>query len=384
MADVLQHGHVHELIEHRDGASVSIYLPTHRTAPDSDRDPIRLKNLLGQAGHQLVAAGMRAPEAKLLLEPGRRLLDLGGFWSHQSDGLALFLAPGWSRSYRLPLHLPELVVVADRFHVKPLLGLLAADGRFYVLTLSQNQVRLLEGSRQRVAQVDLHGAPHNLRDALRYDDLEKQRQLHVASRGGRGGPAIVHGHGIGGEVDKVLLERYLREVDKGLRATLHGDRAPLVLAGVGYERAMFRQLTRYAHVLQDGIEGNPDRLDPLELHRRAWAIVEPVFTGVREQAAERYRQAAARDHGAAFDVADVVRAALQGRVDTLFVPVGEHRWGTVDPRTLRVIVHPSFQPGDEDLLDRAAVQTLLAAGTVIAVPPGQVPAPGPTAAVLRY
>jgi hypothetical protein len=157
-----------------------------------------------------------------------------------------------------------------------------------------------------------------------------------------------------------------------------------VLAGVGYERAMFRQLTRYPHVLEEGIEGNPEELRPPELHQRAWTILEPVFTRAREESAERYRQAAAREQGAVCSVEDVVRAALQGRVDTLFVPVGEQRWGTVDPRTLQAVLHPAPLPDDEDLLDRAAVQTLLTSGTVFAVPPEQVPGPGPAAALLRY
>ena len=47
-------------------------------------------------------------------------------------------------------------------------------------------------------------------------------------------------------------------------------------------------------------------------------------------------------------------------------------------------MHDQRQPGDEDLLDRAAVHTLLTAGTIFAVPPQQVPGPGPAAALLRY
>jgi len=42
------------------------------------------------------------------------------------------------------------VVVSDRFHLKPLLPLLTGDGRFYILALSQNQVRLLQGTRYSV------------------------------------------------------------------------------------------------------------------------------------------------------------------------------------------------------------------------------------------
>ena len=38
----------------------------------------------------------------------------------------------------------ELVVVSDNFHVKPLMPLLTGDNLFYVLALSQKEVRLIE------------------------------------------------------------------------------------------------------------------------------------------------------------------------------------------------------------------------------------------------
>jgi hypothetical protein len=41
-----------------------------------------------------------------------------------------------------------VVVVSDRFHLKPLLPLLTGDGKFYLLTLSQeDEVKFFEGSR---------------------------------------------------------------------------------------------------------------------------------------------------------------------------------------------------------------------------------------------
>jgi hypothetical protein len=150
MGDLLARADVLELIEHHDDLLVSAFLPTHRTAPESEQDPIRLRNLLDQAHEQASAAGVREPQVRELLEPAHGLLAApeSGFWSYQSDGLALFLAPGFIRMFRLPVELPELVVAGTRFHVKPRLGPLSADQRFYVLALSQNEVRLLQGTRQ--------------------------------------------------------------------------------------------------------------------------------------------------------------------------------------------------------------------------------------------
>lgn len=381
MADLVLGRDVHELMEHRGGHHVSIFCPTHRAAPDRDQDPIRMKNLLSRAHELLVAGGAAEREVEAILEPGRRLLELDRFWHYQSDGLVLFMAPEWSRFYRLAVEIPELVISAGRFHVKPFLSLLASDRRFYVLAVSQNEVRLLEGTRQRIEEVELAEVPHSLREALRYDDLEQRRLFHVAGRA-PSGPVVFHGHGIGGEVDKVLVERYLRKVDEGLAEVLHGEHAPLVLAGVGYERAIFRSVTRYPHVLAMGIEGNPDELRPEELHGPALELVEPLFDEAGAQAAERFEELLGRGERSAFELATVVAAALEGRVELVFVPEQAERWGVVSGE--EVTVHGSQEAGDEDLLDRAAVETSRHSGQVFVVSEEAVPGPGPVAAVLRY
>jgi hypothetical protein len=149
------------------GPCVSVFLPTHRAGREVEQAPIRLKNLLRQATDVLKSDSVRAPEIDRLLAPLRRLLDNRLFWQYQSDGLALFSRPGWWRSFRVPLDLPELAVMGDdRFHVSPLLPLLAGDGHFFVLALSQNQIRLLEGTRDRVEEVDVFRYPAQADEAI--------------------------------------------------------------------------------------------------------------------------------------------------------------------------------------------------------------------------
>ena len=89
-----------ELMETRLNPSVSIFLPTHRAGKEIQQDPIRLKNLLTEAEKRLITGGMRTPDARDFLAPASSLLNDGWFWRHQSDGLAIFLNQGLSRSYR--------------------------------------------------------------------------------------------------------------------------------------------------------------------------------------------------------------------------------------------------------------------------------------------
>lgn len=371
--------------KHR-GLCVSIFMPTHRAGPEIQQDPIRLKNLLGEAEERLIASGLRAPEARDLLEPAERLLWDGLFWRHQSDGLAVFLSSEVFRYYRSPFDFEELLVVTDRFHIKPLLPLFSGDGRFYVLALSQNEVRLFQGTRYSVDEVDLEGVPESLAEALRWDDPEKQLQFHTGTRtpGGEGGrPAIFHGHGVGINDAKANILRYFHRVDKGLHQLFRDEHAPLVLAGVDYLLPIYREANTYPHLVNDGIEGNPEEMSAEELHKQARAIMRPLFLTAQREAARQYRVFAATER-ASNDVREIVPAAYHGRVETLFAAVGLQQWGAFDPDTNVVQLCEELGPGGEDLLDFAAVHTLLNGGTVHALEPQKVPDEAPLAAVFRY
>jgi len=384
---VLSKSEIEQLATKREQWCVSIFMPTRRAGAEIQQNPIRLKNLLGQAEERLVTLGLRQPEAEALLEPARDLIPRQDFWRHQSDGLALFLSPKSFWLYRLPFDFAELMVAADRFHIKPLLPLLSGDGRFYVLALSQNEIRLLQGARYSVGQVDLTDVPESLAEVLKWDDPEKRLQWH--SRTGNqsnGRAAIFHGHGVASADDpKDYIRRYFHRIDEGLSNVLAGEAAPLVLAGVEYLLPIYEQVNSYPHLMEEGIKGNPEKQSMKELHQRAWKIVAPVFQQERQQAAEQYqRLAGAGSELASNELKTVVPAAHDGRVAVLFVGTGLQRWGGFDPQTRTVHVHEIEKLGDVDLLDYASVQTLLNGGTVYAVEPDKLPDVAPLAAVFRY
>jgi hypothetical protein len=363
-------------------------MPTHRAGREIQQDPLRLKNLLSGAEKHLLASGLCTPDAKELLEPAQRFLQNSHFWQHQSDGLAIFLSREMFCYYRLPLDFDVLVVVTNRFHIKPLFPLLSGDGRFYILALSQNDVRLFQGTRYSVSAIDLEGVPTSLAEALRYDDPEKRLQFHTSTRmpGGKGKrPAIFHGHGVGSNDAEANILRYFHQVDEGLHDLLKDEQAPLVLAGVGYLLPVYKEANTYPHLVDQGIEGNPERLSAEELHKYAWAIVHPHFFVAQEEAATRYRQlVGAGSEQASNDLKDIIPAAHQGRVETLFVAVGIQRWGSFSLDTNLVRLHEESEHGSEDLLDFAAVHTLLNGGTVYSVEPEKMPHKASLAAVFRY
>ena len=375
--DIFERPDLENLLRTQAQTCVSIFLPTTRAGRELQQNPIRLKNLLREAEKRLHELGLRSVDS--ITKPAHDLVLDGNFWRHQGDGLALFLAPDFAESYTLPAAFEDLVVVADHFHLKPLLPMISSGEHFYVLGLSQKYVKLFRGGRFSVGEVRLTGVPPTLRDALQYDDREPSLQSHS----GGGARAIFHGQGLGKDDPKDDIRRYFRLIDAGVHEILKSEHAPLVLAGVDYLLPLYREVTEYPHVMTDGVVGSPEHVSVEQLHTRAWEIVSPLFGRDRERAKARYLAVAETPNGTS-DVKRAVRAAHQGRVDTLFVAVGEHLWGTWDEVTEAIYIHDRAEAGDVDLLDAAAAQAWLHGGTVYAVPPDEVPGEAQLAAVLRY
>lgn len=359
---------------------VSIFMPTVRAGAEVQQNPIRLKNLLRTAEEQLKGVKLRAPDIVALLAPAQALLNDADLWRNVADGLAIFTGPDHFSMYRLPVNFEELVVVRQRFHIKPMLSLLSGDGLFYVLALSQDQIRLLECSRDSIDTIDLAGVPESLASALQYD--QPQKMLRTASSSGG---AVFGGGGADDVRAKQDILRYFQMVDKGLREFIADKHIPLLLAGVDYLLPLYRDANTYPHLLDAGLLGNPETLSAKELHKRAWEVLKPVFAQEQAEQEALYHEYAGRnDERASNSVVTAVRAAVEGRVAALFVAKDVQTWGVYRSHSHKVHAHPSHQPGDQDLLDVAAVQTFLGGGTVYVVDRDAVPGGDMLAAVFRY
>ena len=197
---------------------------------------------------------------------------------------------------------------------------------------------------------------------------------------------MFHGHGFASADDpKDYIRQYFRQIDEGLGDILHGEKAPLVVAGVDYLLDLYREVNSYHRIMDRDVEGNPEHLSEEELHERAWPIVEEVLERERSEALEEYQELAGKNSKlASNDVTETVLAAYQGRVDKLFVALDVQVWGAADLESGEVEQHKERLPGDEDLLDLASEYTVLTDGVVYAVEAEEVPGGSPLAAVLRF
>jgi len=377
---------IKRLVSKQEQLCVSLYMPTHRRGREVDQDPIRLKNLLRSAEDRLVQSGARPGDVSNMLRPARDLLESRTFWRHQSDGLALFMAPGEFLEYRLPIGFDELVVVTDRYHIKPLLPLVTVDGRFFVLVFSQKDVRLLLGTRQGIGEIDARGIPSSLKETLDPDRYQSSFQSHTGGHS-RGGKRDMAFHGVGGsEADrKESIERFFRQLDRGVCDLLGEQRAPLVLAGVDYLRPIYREVSKYPALVEGGISGNHDDSRVHSLHTQAWEKVEPLFRSRQDRAWQRYLDLSGTGSGqVSSKIEEIVQAAVGGRVETLFFGEGLFCWGSFDTSSGEVSIHDRRQIGGRDLLNYSVFNTISQGGEAFGLPPDNMPQNSPMVAVLRY
>jgi hypothetical protein len=368
---------------------ISLYMPTHRAGAAKEQDPIRLRNLLSQASAQLIDGGMRGPDAEAALAPLRSLLDDPGFWRETGDGLAAFLSHKYAMILRLDSVFPELVSVGDRFVIRPLLPAMHTERVFWLLALSKNSIRLFDANHENIAEVPIPDSPGTFREAMKYeDDTGHGFQFHPESTGSPSGSrrsTVYYGAGGLPDAEKDQVERFVRMVEKAVGATIRGSDKPLVLAGVEYEVSRYRAVNSYPNLLADALLGNFDETPVAELHTRARQLVAPHFDSrLRSDAAEI--EAGRGSAAVSEDLGVIVSAAHGGRVRTLFVGDSPGAWGRYDPATGTVDVHEEPAPGDGDLAEIAALETLSHGGDVHVVPGPFVPdsdTPTP-AAVMRY
>jgi hypothetical protein len=166
-----------------------------------------------------------------------------------------------TRTFRVPAPMVELAAVGSRTVMGPMLRLFAGDERFLVLALSQREIRLMEGSRNVLEQVQLTDVPTSLKDAVDPQEPRSNTMARRAANAGRVGPAVFYGHGAGDRhLKKDELLRFLRQVSNGLRYVLAGETALMVLFGLDPLIVTYREVNAFEHLLDAAVVHDADQL----------------------------------------------------------------------------------------------------------------------------
>jgi hypothetical protein len=368
-----------------DPPCLSLYQPTHRRHPDNQQDPIRFGNLVKSLEESLLQQYSKN-EIRPLLQQFQALADDSAFWNHTLDGLAVLGAKGVFRVYKFQRPVAELAVVANSFHIKPLLRILQSADRYHVLGLSRKEIKLFEGNRDALDEIELApGVPRTITKALG-EELTEPHQT-VASYGGvgRGHSPMYHGHGgKESEVDSDA-ERFFRAVDRAiLEHHSQPSGLPLILAALPEHHHRFHAVSHNPFLIPDSIDFHPDALSSIdELRERAWRIVEPRYLARLAALVEEFHNAKSQGLGDD-ELAKVSKGVAGGRVATLLIEAGREIPGRVNAATGDIELNNLTHPEVDDVLDDLGTLALKMGGQVVIVPTERMPTKTGIAAIYRY
>lgn len=376
---------IQQLSSFNEAPCLSLYMPTHQTHPDNTQDPILFKKLLQQMEESLLQK-YAAAEAQKHLDPLRALTDDNNFWNHSLEGLAVFSAKGLFKVVRLHASVEKLAMVADSFHTKPLRKYLQSSDNFHVLGLTRNEIRLYQGSRRSLFEVELHpDIPKTLTDAL--GNKLTDPHLTVASYGGSASDGSPMHHGQGGknpEIEKDA-EKFFRIVAEAIYD--HYSKAtgwPLILAALPEHHNLFHSVNKNRFLLEKGVTINPFSVSTEQLAQLAWEVLEPEYNAKLESLAAEYQQAKANDKGSD-DYKEVAVAAIEGRVETLLVEADRIIAARVtNLETGNTQKKELTNPRVDDLLDDMGELVIKMGGTVMVLPADKMPSEKGLAAIYRY
>jgi peptide subunit release factor 1 (eRF1) len=374
-----------ELLLEKHEHCISLYIPTHRKHPENQQDVIRFKNLLKELKESLQKKYSEV-EVKQLLQPFNLLAQDIPFWNTTKDGLAIFSTGGTLKVIRLHIPVNELVIVAGRYHTKPLRHSLQSLDRFQILSLNLDRIQLFEGNRFAVAEIELNAEiPVTLAEALG-EDLSEKRST-VASYGGTGGQSSTMHHGDGGRKDQIDndTEKFFRIISIAIDEHYSKSSGlPLILAALPEHHNLFHRVNKNPSVQKDGILLDTKSIANTKLAEMAWETMQPIYLMKLNQVKEKFLQEKENSKGSD-SLEEVARAVANGRVETLLLEQNRIISGKIiDAHSGSIEIGDLNNPEIGDLLDGIAELAAEKGAEVIVIPTENMPTLAGLAAIFRY
>lgn len=358
---------------------ISFYIPTHRV-DGIQEDKIRYKNCLSEVKSELENNDLSPQEINGILHEAYSKLEDDDFWRHFSDTLAVYIYDSKTEFHTLPVENDSYHFVGSKLYLLPALSLMGDKNKFYTLALSQNEVRVFEGTDFTFAELEKNDDfPENLAEILRFYEGESTLQHHNG-----GDSTVFHGQGGGKDVENARLEEYLRKVDKGIETmSCDDDKTPLVLYTTPTLAGVYRNVNTYPHLFESFVEGNPEDEDLLTIHEKSWELLMPTYLAAEKEERESFEAALASDK-AAFDILTIAPAAMAGQVKTLFLVSGKEIWGKYNPSDHTVEIHETRREDSQPLYNDIALAVSNQSGTVHFLEREDMPRPTANANAIFY
>jgi len=353
-----------ELAAIRDSYCISIYLPLQKRGKGHavETGVTNLKNCLKEVYTILVDYGYDKSTINSYLEPIRNLVDHMNFWGNTSKGLAIFLNRNNGIQYFIsPLTFEIKTYVADHFYLIPLLPLFNSDGIYYLLQLSRDQAKLYEGSRDYFRDIQLKNITGTQLEFTGYH--AKQKELEYETGHVMYPPESFPGQEEGKEGEKKDLHSFFQKINQVVNKRLPHKKAPLILVCDDELFPIYMKINSYSNIWETNLSSDPEFKGKEQLHRESWGLLQNYFDRSKRQKRAEF---ILKFHSAktSYHISEIIQAAVNGRIDTLFVQKYTDVFGTFNSKKGCLILDSKKEMRNLSLANFAAIFTSLQGGNV--------------------
>lgn len=353
---------------------ISIFIPTHRAGEKvlQGEDSLSLKNQLKDVKDKLANNGLDATKIKNITLPIQKLIDNSSFWREQSDGLAIFAADGFFKSYTLPVHFKAYNYISNSFYLKPLMLMFNGDGSFYMVTLDRDNVKLYECRRHSFTEIEIDDLiPESKQDRVGFDYEEKNLQFRTGQASI--GQVMYHGQEAATGKKKNEIKKYFRAINDGLSTIFSEESMPLLLAAQGPLFDIYKEVNTYPHLMDQNLTIDFSNTDIFEIHELAWERMAPVFDQQRQDHLAQFLEQQGKGT-TAIGIDKILPAAINGQIDALFCENKADVFGQYQTENNVIKVTQEEDNGHNiSLMNLAAIKTFLNGGATYLLEKDEMP-----------
>lgn len=226
----------------------------------------------------------------------------------------------------------DLIVVADSFHIKPLIRIRNNVKGFFIVTMSSRAINVL---------IENHG------HLVKLDSYRNEP-------------------GIEGNNKKDPKEFFLSSSQE-LNKLFAAYRLPIILAGVKDHIGHMKRLLNQSMLMDQYIVGNVEKMKALELQEKVYRILTPYYEKLEQGALKDLEVAMNRGRAITY-LEDIAISAVYGKISKLFVVENRFIWGSINHHTGEIFIAPrQVNAHDDDVLDDLCQIVLSKGGEVVVV-----------------
>ena len=251
------------MLKEKENICVSIIVPTHRLSPERRVDKLEVERAIDNA-KQFLQSSYTEPKIRPLLQALDELYRDIDF-THNSDGLGLFISTNTKLAVRFPFPVEEKVIVGDNFELRDLMYKENYAKPYFVLLLTEKQVRLYEGTWNVLTEVKDKNFPNAYKEEYIYNPPSQSSSYAGYSH-------VKSFEKDKSELEAIRFKDFFRHADELLNDYLMGDK-PLIVLGIEKALAWFESISEHKQNIIGKIAGSYNHSSLKQIVEKVWPVM---------------------------------------------------------------------------------------------------------------